>query len=137
MRKLLPALFILIAINFQAKAQIAVAYHQSSLPFIGINYQIGERFIPEARIGVNYFFEDVSLELSLPYVLATNENYQFYAGIGGRIQGNETSLVIPVGINIFPFEHKQFGFHIELAPLINTPSILRGSWGIRYRFLQD
>jgi hypothetical protein len=136
MRKLLPALFVFIAINFQAKAQIGVAYHQSSLPFIGINYQIGERFIPEARLGVNYFFEDVSLELVLQYAVLAHENYQLYVGLGGNNQNESTSLVIPIGINLYPFENKQFGFHLEVAPLINESSILRGSWGIRYRFLK-
>lgn len=136
MRKLLPIILILIAINFKASAQLGVAYHQSSLPFVGINYQIGERFMPEARIGVNYFLEDVSLELALPIALITNDNYQFYAGLGGNIQNETTSLVIPIGFNFYPFEKKNFGFHLEIAPLINDPSILRGSWGIRYRFLK-
>jgi hypothetical protein len=47
-------------------------------------------------------------------------------------------LVIPVGLNIFPFETKSFGFHIELSPIIafDDEALLRGSWGIRYRFLE-
>ena len=68
-------------------------------------------------------------------VIAKNEEYQFYAGIGGRVM-LIPGLVIPVGINIYPFENKRFGFQAELAALISddTGSVLRGSWGIRYRF---
>jgi hypothetical protein len=42
--------------------------------------------------------------------------------------------VVPIGVNIYPFSNKNFGFHIELAPIIGWDDVLRGSWGIRYRF---
>jgi len=42
--------------------------------------------------------------------------------------------VIPVGLNIYPFENKSFGFQMEIAGLIGEVDILRGSTGIRYRF---
>jgi hypothetical protein len=46
-------------------------------------------------------------------------------------------LVVPLGINIYPLTTKQFGFHIELAPIIGESGVLRGSWGIRYRFTRN
>jgi len=56
-----------------------------------------------------------------------------YAGLGGRIRILE-GIVVPVSLNIYPFENKSFGFQIELAPILRESSLLRGSWGIRYRF---
>ncbi len=64
-----------------------------------------------------------------------NETVNVYAGIGGRV-GNFEGLVIPVGLNIYPFDKKNFGFQIELAPILTEESLLRGSGGIRYRFLK-
>jgi len=124
-----------ILISFTSYAQFGVGIHQSTLSFAGFNYQFGERFIPELRFGTQEFFEELSAELVLNAVIAKNEEYQFYAGIGGRVM-LIPGLVIPVGINIYPFENKRFGFQAELAALISddTGSVLRGSWGIRYRF---
>ena len=63
------------------------------------------------------------------------ENYEFYVGLGAKFNSFD-GLVIPVGLNIFPFSSKNFGFHIELSPIIlGDNELLRGSWGIRYRFL--
>lgn len=45
-------------------------------------------------------------------------------------------IVIPVGLNIYPLPFKNFGFHMELAAIAGDGGILRGSWGIRYRFLR-
>ncbi len=53
------------------------------------------------------------------------------------IWGGYTGVVIPVGLNIYPFTNKKFGFHIEAAPVIGEDFILRDSWGIRYRFRKE
>lgn len=120
-----------------ALAQFGVSAHQSELPFIGFNYELDERWRPELRIGTDNYFELVSVELDLSYDILNKEEYEFYAGAGLRLNYWD-GVVIPLGLNIFPFQSKSFGFHIELSPIIvfDDEPLLRGSWGIRYRFLR-
>jgi hypothetical protein len=124
--------------SLTAFAQTTVSFHQSNLPFIGVNYQFGERFIPEFRVGTDQFLEDISLELAGNYILKNTDRYEFYGGLGVRV-GFYEGIVVPVGLNIYPFEQKDFGFHIEAAPIIgfSDSSLFRGSFGIRYRFSKD
>ncbi len=119
-------------------SQTTVSFHQSNLPFLGVNYQFGERFIPEFRVGTDQYFEDLSLELAGNYILKKENSFEFYAGLGARI-GSFAGVVIPVGLNIYPFDQKDFGFHMEAAPIIgfNDSALFRGSFGIRYRFSKN
>ena len=114
-------------------AQVGVSFHQSNMPFVGVSYEINNRFLPEFRIGIDTFIEDTNLELALKYIFLRNELVNVYAGLGGRV-GSYEGLVVPLGLNIYPFEQKNFGFQMELAPIIGEVGVLRGSWGIRYRF---
>ncbi|RDC62734.1 hypothetical protein [Adhaeribacter pallidiroseus] len=114
-------------------AQFGVSFNQSSLPFVGLSYEVNNKFLPELRIGTDNYFDDTSLEVVVSYIFKRNETINAYAGVGGRIQILE-GLVVPVGLNIYPFEKKSFGFQMELAPILRESSLLRGSWGIRYRF---
>jgi len=127
-------------ISTVAFSQTTVTFHQSNLPFLGVNHQFGERFIPELRVGTDQFFDDLTVELAANYILKKTDRYEFYGGLGGRV-GNFSGIVIPVGLNIYPFEQKDFGFHIEGAPILNleegSNSIFRGSFGIRYRFAKN
>lgn len=117
-------------------AQWTVSYHQSNLPFLGVNKQLGEKFLPEFRIGTDQYFDDLSLELDVNYILKKTDRFEFYGGLGGRI-GNFEGVVIPLGLNIYPFEQKDFGFHMEGAAIVGESNIARGSFGIRYRFLKN
>lgn len=127
-------LSIIICFTFSAAhAQLGVSYHQSNLAFAGVNYQLGERFLPELRIGTDNLIENTSLELALNFIICKSEEVEFYGGIGGRVEAFP-GAIIPIGLNIYPFEKKNFGFHIEVTPIIRDFPILRGSWGIRYRF---
>lgn len=132
--------FILLAffglISTVSFAQWTVSYHQSNLPFLAVNKQLGEKWLPEFRVGTDNYFYDVSLELVVNRVFYRNDRFDFYAGLGGRVQ-SFPGLVIPVGLNIYPFDQKDFGFHIEGAGLVGSESLFRGSFGIRYRFLKD
>ena len=102
---------------------------------MGVNYTFSERIFTEARLGTDILAEDSYVELVATYVLDNNESYDLYAGLGGTT-GFRSGGVLPIGINIYPFEKKNFGFHTELAYLILEKSeIIRGSFGIRYRFL--
>ena len=116
-------------------AQFGVSAHQSELPFIGFNYEFIERIRPELRIGTDTYFEDISVEIECSYDILNKEDYEFYAGAGLRFNLFD-GVVIPVGLNIYPFASKNFGFQIELSPIFafDDDALLRGSWGIRYRF---
>jgi hypothetical protein len=127
-------LVLLLVCPFFASSQFVAGYHQSNLSFAAIGYEFKERFRPELRLSVNVFDEDFSPEAVFLFDILNKENYEFYVGAGVRLNLDE-GLVVPVGLNIYPLPSKQFGFHIELAPIFNDFTILRGSWGIRYRFL--
>jgi hypothetical protein len=133
MKKLI---IILLFISNAAFAQFGVSAHQSELPFVGFYYEINDHIRPELRLGTDNYLEDISIELVATYDIINKEDYEFYAGAGARFNIFE-GMVIPVGLNIFPFESKSFGFQIELSPILfgDSGDLLRGSWGIRYRFL--
>ena len=119
--------------GLSAYAQFGVSYHQSSIPNLGFNYEYQNRYFAEFRFGPNQYFEHLALELTANYIFLNTEEYDFYGGIGGRTT-QLSGLVIPAGINIYPFDNKNFGFHLEAAAMLGETSVLRGSWGIRYRF---
>ncbi len=124
----------LITLSSHAFAQFTVAYHQSNIPSVALSYEFFDRLRPELRIGTDVFFEDVSLEGMAVFDILNHEDYEFYAGVGLRVE-EFAGAVVPVGVNVYPFEVKKFGFHIELAPIFGEDyDVLRGSWGIRWRF---
>ena len=131
-------LFLLISFLFisNSYAQVNIGFHQSNLPFIGVGYEVSEKFYPELRLGTDQFIDDISLEAVLTYKFLNKEDYDFYAGLGYRVVDYD-GLVIPIGFNFYPFNKKKFGFHIEAAPIAGENGILRGSFGIRYRFLKE
>ncbi|MBN7814408.1 hypothetical protein [Algoriphagus pacificus] len=134
MKKLLIiAFFGLISVS--SYSQTTITFHQSNLPFLGVNYQFGEKFIPEFRVGTDTFFETMSAELVANYIFTKTDRFEFYGGAGLRV-GAFDGVVVPIGLNIYPFEQKDFGFHIEGAPTVafDDGSLFRGSFGIRYRF---
>lgn len=117
-----------------ASAQFGVSFHQSNLPFAGISYEINDRIRPELRLGTDRYLEDISLEVVVVGDILNKEDYEIYIGVGVIGPAEYEGFEIPVGINIYPLQTKNFGFHIEVTPIIGDDSILRGSWGIRYRF---
>ncbi|MCW3073090.1 MAG: hypothetical protein JWP69_159 [Flaviaesturariibacter sp.] len=131
MRKIIITL--LIALPTISFGQLGISFHQSNLPFIGLNYQIKNKIRPELRVGTDNYFDAISVEGIITYDILKKEDYEFYAGLGVRTN-DFTGLVIPIGLNVYPLSTKQFGFHIELSPIVGDDNILRGSWGIRYRF---
>lgn len=120
-----------------ANAQFGASIHQSNLPFVGINYQFKERFLPELRIGTDNYFDNTSLELTFNYIFKKDENVDVYTGLGARVQILD-GIVVPLGMNIYPFTKDNFGFQMELAAIVGSSDpLLRGSWGIRYRFAKE
>jgi hypothetical protein len=113
--------------------QLGIDYNQPNLPFTSVSYEIKERFRPELRIGTDNFLEDISLEGIVSYDILNKEEYEFYGGLGYRTI-NFDGLVIPIGFNFYPLASKNFGFKIEVTPILGESTVLRGSLGFRYRF---
>ena len=82
-------------------AQFGVAYHQSNLPFVGVNYEINEKFRPEVRIGTGSFFKDITLEAVVTYDILNKQNFELYGGLGVKT-ADFGGIVIPIGLNIYP-----------------------------------
>lgn len=139
MKRLLFSLFLFLPLF--CLGQLGVNIHQSNLPFAGVNYEFFDNLRPELRIGIDQYLDNVSFEGAVMYDILNKEDYEWYAGAGVYIMNdfdNNLELSIPVGFNFYPFANKNFGFHLELAPLIaGNYDKLRGSWGIRYRFIQE
>jgi hypothetical protein len=113
--------------------QLGIDYNQSNLPFTGVSYEIKERIRPELRIGTDNFLEDASVEGIVSYDILNKEEYEFYGGLGYRTN-NFNGAVIPIGFNFYPLTSKNFGFKIEVTPILGESNILRGGLGFRYRF---
>lgn len=127
-------LFALLSVfTLNASAQFGVSYHQSSMPFLGFNYEMEDQFFAEIRAGANNYFENVAFEMTANYIFLKHPDYEVYGGIGGRTT-RFSGLVVPTGVNVYPFENRHFGFHIEAAGLFGEVAVLRASWGIRYHF---
>lgn len=133
-------LLALILLPFFSFSQSIVSYHQS--PNGGqaaYAYEFNERFRPEIRLYPNTAIEDFLVKLMFNYDWTEKENYEFYSGLSllGSTLGGPT-FGLPIGLNFYPFENKNFGFLMEFSP--NFPldegggAYFAGSWGIRYRF---
>lgn len=137
---ILSSISLLVLLNSQGlKAQFTVSYHQSFVHFAGFNYETPKGWIPELRIGTNMDFNSFSFETLIHHTLIKKPDYTFYGGAGLSIFDAEfLGIFIPAGLNIYPFQKKEFGFQMEIGPSFwGDGLILRGSVGIRYRFIKD
>jgi hypothetical protein len=137
--KILTTLFFL-SLPISVFAQFGVGYYQGGLPFVALSYGFKSGLRPEARFGSDNYLNNLGIEGVLNYNIIKNDNLEFYAGLGARANVFP-GMVIPIGVNFYPLPQKQFGLHIEVAPIFSTESggkdILRGSWGIHYRFIKQ
>lgn len=62
-RFIIVTLIILPSIAF---GQFGISFHQSNLPFVGLNYEIKNKLRPELRLGTDNYFEAMSVEAVLP-----------------------------------------------------------------------
>ena len=112
------------------QAQFTVGYHQSGLPFAAFSYHFN-KWYPELRVGMDT--SSPYIEIGAAYKAIQKDDYEFYLGAGYGYNGEW--LAIPIGLNIYPLTNKNFGFHMEVSPLLMDTGV-RGSLGIRYRFLK-
>ena len=141
MKSLLALVLLLAATG--ARAQFGVSFHQSNLPFVGLQYELLDgRLVPEMRLGVDNFIEDTSVEIIASYVVHRREDYGIYVGLGLRPPGIVIEgLVLPVGVRAYPFARQRVGLQVEAALLGlfagDSPGeslgVLRGSAGIHVR----
>ncbi|ADR20627.1 hypothetical protein MATR_17480 [Marivirga tractuosa] len=131
---------VLVIIPFLSFSQSIVSYHQShNGGQVAYAYEINENFRPEIRLYADTFIDDFLVKLMFNYDWIEEENYEFYSGISllGSTVGGAT-LGLPLGLNIYPFEYKNFGFLMEFSPSFPIDeangAYFTGSWGIRYRF---
>lgn len=121
--------------------QFGVCFQQSNSSVVGVNYEFFNRLRTELRFGLDMrTSERASLELAVIYDYFQKEEYELYAGLG--VINRPGSLIVPIGINLYPFENKRFGFNIEVAPVFGRfagSSEIKGrvSGGFRYRFTKD
>ncbi len=129
-------------VTLPVMAQVGITYHNAYDNFLGVNYEFKNGLIPEARLHTNRYMDDMDLEIALNFLVLKKEEFQFYVGLGMLAEvkdGDGLVAVLPVGLNFYPFTRKNFGFHLEAAPLIDGegPPYFRTSWGIRYRFSRN
>jgi len=106
------------------------------MPKAGIQYDFSDKIGTELRLYTNVFFEDFTPELVIKYNIVTNNQFDFYSGIGGVIN-SINGIFIPVGFQFRPLENfQQFSLHAEIAPLwdFEDSFIFMGSLGFRYKF---
>ncbi len=138
MKKILLLLLTLGCCTNLVYGQWGVSVHQSNLPFVGVNYDFTKRISADLRLGTDLDLYNFSPELLGTYDYVNKTDFELYAGLGARanVLGG---VVLPIGFRVFPFENKNFGFHIEVSPIfsIEDDAVFRGSWGIRYRFIKQ
>ena len=122
-----------------SQAQLGVCFHHSEIFKIGAFYEIRDFIIAETRIISGTVIEDLSMEFLAHVKAVKREDYEFYAGAGWG-QSSFSELIGPIltaGLNIYPLTNKKLGIQFEFNPIfpedLETPVIIRGSWGLRYR----
>lgn len=127
-RKHILGLF-LVCLSISCYSQLGVGIHYSETSFAGVNYTFQDRIIVELRVT-----EDAFTEPMIGYFLANSELVNFYSGLA--INGRSRHFLLPFGMNLYPLKNKSIGLHIETAILVRDESAVRGSIGIRYRFIK-
>jgi len=129
-------IMILLFVQNSSFAQFNLSYHSSSLPKVGFGYDFNEKIGTELRLHTNVFLEDFTPELLVKYNFKTNDQFDFYSGVG-IIFNSFNGFFIPIGFQFRPIESfRQFSVHAEIAPLydIDESILFLGSWGFRYKF---
>ena len=114
-------------------SQTSLAYYNSSDSKIGLAHHFTEKIWGEARLSLT--FEDLNTEFVLCYDALKLKDYNFYVGLGAQIR-DESGFVIPIGVQVAPFENfKNLSLHVELLPIFTDyDTMLQSSIGIRYTF---
>ncbi len=137
MKKFIGFLLVLVTLSFfQSFAQIGVNFNTGAYHFAAVNYEIKGRLVPELRIyAVSY---ELALAPVVMYHFVNKQDIEFYSGLGiGLTSSDPFGVLIPIGLNLYPFENKKFGFQGELSPILGEANAVGVSLGIRYRFSKE
>jgi hypothetical protein len=149
MKKVLFLSFVLFSFISVAKAQVSVGMNfQTSDIFLTVGTSPDKEFFGEARLGINH---DLGLELMGAYNFVRKSEVNAYVGAGLGLFGDDHHnhkhkhhhdddddiyFAIPVGILIKPFDTKNLGLVVEMAPVFSghDHNYFRGGVGIKYTF---
>lgn len=136
MNKLLKITFVILLLTLIANkgfSQTSLAYYNSSDSKISLAQNFTEKLWGEVRVALT--FEDLNTDFVLCYNTFEVSDYNFYLGLGARIR-NDSGLIIPIGVQVAPFEKfKELSLHVELQPIFTDKDTkLQSSIGIRYTF---
>lgn len=136
----LLALAFILGFGYTSMAQIGVSYQFSEVhPNISVSYGAKNQWWGELRLSADVDISNFSPEILGLYNFIKKESADFYGGVGLKVNLIPGPMAV-TGINIYPFENKQFGFLAEIGFMYNTDndnSILRGLGGFRYIFNKD
>jgi len=120
--KRLVIITILAFIGFNNFAQLVMGVNtqmEASLDYKVKRFRFGASFDPDKN--------DLNMVMpTLKYEFIQNDDYQLYAGLVLIDFNPVTSVRLPIGLNYFPFEKKQFGFSMEIY----------GSYGKEYEWTE-
>lgn len=110
----------------------------------GFGFRSGKnaRLVADVRIAKANFYTNESLssfitEVSGIYKVVKLEKVRFHVGLGARTEwnfgskNNKYGLVIPVGVEAFPFPFQNAGLFFEAAPFVTHDFVSESYGGIR------
>lgn len=145
LKHLLPVLSTLLFISIPAVSQTGIGiglYPTGTETGFGIRSSKETRFAGDARITRANIFNEKSkasafvTELSLIYRVVKLERLRFHVGVGYKADWNlnEThkhGIIVPVGVEAFPFPFQNAGLFFEAAPFYVSDFISKDNAGIR------
>jgi len=145
LKHLLLVLSTLLFISIPAVSQTGIGiglYPTGTETGFGIRSSKETRFAGDARITRANIFNEKSkasafvTELSLIYRVVKLERLRFHVGVGYKADWNlnEThkhGIIVPVGVEAFPFPFQNAGLFFEAAPFYVSDFISKDNAGIR------
>ena len=109
---------------------------------LGFRSSKNARLVADVRIAKANFYTNESLssfitEVSAVYKVVKLEKVRFHIGIGERTEwnfgskNNKYGVVVPVGVEAFPFPFQNAGLFFEVAPFLTHDFVSETSGGIR------
>ncbi len=135
---LLLLLFPLHELNAQTGPGIGF-YPTGTEPGIGFRSGKDVRWVLDARISKPLFSNNQSIfvsELSVIHRLVYLEKVRFHIGLGYRgnwnfSEAHKQGVILPLGVEAFPFPFQNAGLIFEIAPFYETT--VAGNWNISLR----
>lgn len=137
MKKVIISIVLALTLTLKSKAQLGTTLYLSPyFTSVGVLYEFDKVMRPEIRFGSDrgFFTSSNIIQVNLCYDIVNKTDYEFYAGLGLIFLESSGGWVVPIGFNIYPFENKQMGLHIEASTFLDGiyTSIIP-TWGFRYK----